>query len=131
MNFTFPWPYSQGEWLAFGAAAFTVLCGLVAMFAPRLTLRLLRLEVPELHPRALSEPRALLGGFYLGIGLSALVFAQPLIYMALGVAWGLSAFGRIVSMMSDRANTLFNWIALLVTLLAAGLPLAFALGFVR
>ncbi|MCT7376501.1 DUF4345 family protein [Chelativorans salis] len=131
MDFAFPWPYSQGEWLAWGAAVFTALFGLVAMFAPRLSLRVLRLRAVEHHPEALSESRSLLGGFYVGIGLSAILFAQPLIYMTLGIAWALAAFGRIVSMMSDRGGTLFNWIVLLVMLALAALPMAFALGFVR
>ena len=50
--------------------------------------------------------------------------------MALGFSWLFTAFGRIVSMMSDRGNTLFNWISLVVELVLAALPLAFAFGFV-
>ena len=45
--------------------------------------------------------------------------------MALGFSWLFTAFGRIVSMLSDRGNTLYNWISLLIELALAGLPLAF------
>ncbi|MDZ5699405.1 DUF4345 domain-containing protein [Chelativorans sp. M5D2P16] len=130
MNFAFPWPYSQGEWLAWGAAAFTIFLGLVAMFAPRLALRALRLAAMEGRPDALAASRAQLGGFYIGVGASAILFAQPLIYLTLGLSWALAAFGCIVSMMSDRGNTLRNWGGLALMLALAALPLAFALGFV-
>ncbi|MFC6489737.1 DUF4345 domain-containing protein [Nitratireductor sp. GCM10026969] len=130
MNFAFPWPYSQGEWLAWGAAAFTILLGFVAMFAPRLTLRALRLATMEGRPDPLMASRAQLGGFYIGVGLSAILFAQPLIYLTLGLSWAFAAFGCLVSMMSDRGSTLRNWLGLVLMLVLAALPLAFALGFV-
>ena len=52
-----------------------------------------------------------------------------LLYMALGFSWLLTAFGRILSMMSDGANTPFNWASVVVELVLAALPLAFAFGF--
>ena len=36
MNFTFPWPVSQGEWLAWSSAAVTLFLGLMLLFAPRI-----------------------------------------------------------------------------------------------
>jgi hypothetical protein len=50
--------------------------------------------------------------------------------MALGFSWLFTAFGRIVSMMSDRGTGLSNWIWLAFDLLLACLALLFALGFV-
>ena len=41
MELAFPWPYSQGEWMAFWAAAATCLAGLVLLLLPRLALALL------------------------------------------------------------------------------------------
>lgn len=130
MDFAFPWPYSQGEWLAWSVAAFTVLLGACALFAPRLTLRVLRLENEPSRASGVSSVRAQLGGFYVGIGLGAILFAQPLVYMVLGLAWALAAFGRLVSMMSDGANTLYNWLCLMVAIVLAALPLAFTFGFI-
>ena len=39
-------------------------------------------------------------------------------------------FLRVVAMLSDRANTPYNWLMLVVDIVLAALPLAFALGFV-
>ena len=129
MEFAFPWPMSQGEWLAWSSAAATALLGLVVLFAPRISLRVLRLQTTPEHPEALSEPRSA-GGFYLGVGLCCILLAQPLLYMTLGFSWLLSAFGRIVSMLSDRGNTVYNWIFAIVELGLAALPLGFAFGLV-
>jgi hypothetical protein len=39
MELAFPWPTTNGEWLAWTAAALTALWGLVHLIAPRLALR--------------------------------------------------------------------------------------------
>jgi hypothetical protein len=124
MEFEFPWPLSQGEWLAWSSAAVTVLFGLILFFAPGLSLRILRLQTTPNHPEALSEARATMSGFYLGLGLCAIL------YIALGLSWALTAFGRLVSMMSDRGNTLYNWVSLVLEIVLAAMPLVFALGLV-
>jgi uncharacterized membrane protein HdeD (DUF308 family) len=130
MSFEFPWPFTQGEWLAWSSAAVTVLFGLIMLFLPRIGLRILRLQTTPEHPEATSEARATMSGFYLGLGLCCILLAQPLLYMALGFSWLFTAFGRVVSMLSDRGNTLYNWISLVIELVLAALPLAFSLGFV-
>jgi hypothetical protein len=130
MEFSFPWPTSQGEWLAWSSAVVTVLLGLLFLFAPRLSFRLLHLQPAEKHPEAVGEARATMSGFYLGVGLCCILLAQPLLYMALGFSWLFTAFGRIVSMLSDDGNTLYNWVWLVIELALAALPLALALGFV-
>jgi predicted membrane channel-forming protein YqfA (hemolysin III family) len=71
-----------------------------------------------------------MSGFYLGLGLCAILFAQPMLYIALGLSWALTAFGRLVSMMSDRGNTLYNWVSLVLEIVLAAMPLVFALGLV-
>lgn len=130
MEFSFPWPMSQGEWLAWTSAAVTLFFGLVLFFAPRLSLRVLRLQTKENHPEAVAEARATMAGFYLGLGLTCLLFAQPFLYIALGFSWIFTAFGRLVSMLSDRGNTLYNWFSLVLELILAALPLAFTFGLV-
>lgn len=130
MEFAFPWPLSQGEWMAWSVAAFTLVYGLIMLFAPRLTLKILRLQPASEHPEAVAEARATMSGFYIGVGLAAILLAQPLIYLTLGVCWALTAFGRIVSMLSDNGNTVYNWIALVLDLALAACVLAFALGMV-
>ena len=130
MEFAFPWPMSQGEWLAWSVAAITCVFGLMMLFAPRTTFRVLRLQATPDHPEAVAEARATMSGFYIGVGLAAILLAQPLIYLTLGLCWALTAFGRIVSMLSDDGNTLANWVWLVLEITFAGLVLAFALGFV-
>ncbi|UXN65202.1 DUF4345 family protein [Phyllobacterium sp. A18/5-2] len=124
------WPATTGEWMAWLSAATTVVFGLILFFAPRAALRVLRLQTKPERPEALSEIRGTFAGFYLGLGLSALVFAQPFLWIALGVSWGFTVFGRLISMMSDRGNTLYNWIWVIVELALAAGPLLFAFGFV-
>jgi uncharacterized protein DUF4345 len=130
MDFAFPWPMTQGEWLAWSAAVVTVLFGLVLLFAPRFAFRLMRLQPKENHPEAVAEGRATMSGFYLGLGLCCILFAQPVLYGALGVSWLFTAFGRILAMMSDGANTLYNWVFLALELLLTALPLAYFLNLI-
>lgn len=130
MEFVFPWPLSQGEWLAWGSGLVTVLFGLVLLFAPATSLRILRLRAADGSPEAIGEARSTMAGFYLGLGLSALLLAQPLLYLALGLSWGLTAFGRLVSMLADRGFTTFNLVSLVIEIALAALPLAFSLGFI-
>ena len=131
MGFEFPWPISPGGWLAFCSAAITVIFGLILLFAPRLSFRLMRLQTMPEYPEAVSESRATMAGFYLGLGLCCILLDQPLLYIALGASWGFTAFGRIVSMMSDRGNTLFNWISVAIEAILAAMPLAMVFGFVN
>lgn len=130
MEFEFPWPWTQGEWLAWSSAAVTILFGLILFAAPKLSLRILRLQTTPEHPEALSEARGTMAGFYLGLGLTCILFAQPMLYIALGASWALTAFGRLVSMMSDRGNTPYNWVSLALEIVLAALPLAFVSGIV-
>jgi hypothetical protein len=130
MEFAFPWPVSDGEWLAWSVAALTLFMGLMMLFAPGTTLKLLRLQAVSNHPEAVGEARATMSGFYIGVGLASILLAQPLIYLTLGACWALTAFGRIVSMLSDNGNTIVNWVWLAFEVAMAGAVLAFALGFI-
>ena len=130
MELSFPWPMSQGEWLAWISAVATLLLGVFFLFAAGTGLRVLRLQTTPTHPQALAEIRGRMSGFYLGVSLCCILLAQPLLYMALGFSWLFTAFGRLLSMMSDGANTPFNWISIVIELALAALPLAFAFGFV-
>ena len=126
----FYWPATQGEWLAWFSALITILFGLMLLFAPRLSLRILRLQTAPDHPEAVSEARGTMAGFYLGVGICAMLFAQPLIYLALGGGWAFTAFGRIISMMSDRGVTLYNLVSVVIEILLAAAPLLYGLGWI-
>jgi len=131
MEFAFPWPVTQGEWLAWVSAAVTVLLGAFLLFAPGISFRMFRLAPKPERPEAYAAARANMAGFYLGLGLCCLLLGnQPFLYMALGFSWLFTAFGRIVSMMSDRGTGLANWFWLVFDVVLSALALAFALGFV-
>jgi len=126
----FYWPASNGEWLAWTSAAVTALFGAILFFAPGLSMRLLRLASANGRPEAFASIRATMAGFHLGLGLSCLIFAQPFLWLTLGAAWGFTLFGRLISMMSDKGGTLYNWTAVVLEFLLAAGPLLFAFGFV-
>jgi cytochrome c biogenesis protein CcdA len=125
MELAFPWPYTEGEWLAWTSALVTVVLGLVAMLAPRLRLR----EIGQ-HPEALAESRGQLGGFYVGIGVAAILFAQPFVYMALGFGWTVAFLGRLLSVLFDGAVTRRNCLSLVISFALAALPLAHVFGYI-
>lgn len=128
MVFAFPWPYSQGEWLAWGVAVFTVFLGLVLLLVPGFGLRLLGVrDAPEIGIAPVA--RSLLGGFPVGLGLSAILLAQPFIYLALGLAWAFAALGCLLSLFADRGSAVRGLAGLAATLVLAALPLAHVLGF--
>ena len=82
-----------GEWFALASAIITVGFGFICLLMPRLTFRILRLRTAEGVPQALSESRATMSGFYFGVGILAIAFSQPMLWLALGgivvrsVAW--------------------------------------------
>lgn len=131
MDFAFPWPVTQGEWLAWISAAITVFFGMLLLFAPRISFRILRLAPSERYPNAIAEGRSTMAGFYLGLGLCCLLLTpQPMLYMALGASWAFTAFGRLIAMLSDDANTPYHWVSIILDAALAAMPLAFAFGLV-
>ena len=130
MEYAFPWPMSQGQWLAWWSALVTLLFGLMLLFAPATSLRILHLQTQPERPYAIAQARATMAGFYLGTGLACLLLAQYFLYMALGLSWALTAFGRVVSMLSDGGNTPYNWARLILEGALGALALVYALGLV-
>lgn len=129
MDLSFPWPTTNGEWGAWASAVVTVVFGLMFLFAPHIAFRILRLQTREGRPHAIAAARSTMAGFYLGVGVCSVLLAQPLLYMTLGFCWLFTVFGRLVSMLSDGGNKPSNWVALLIEIVLAALPLAFAFGF--
>jgi dipeptide/tripeptide permease len=110
---SFYWPQTNGEWLGFAVAAITLALGLMAFVMPRIAFALTRLQPRPSAPDAVAEARATLAGPFIALGLGVILLAQPLITLVLGAAWGLTAIGRLVSMLADRAFSRFNALALL------------------
>jgi len=129
MQFALPWPTGNAEWMAFGVAAFTMLLGLLLLFAPGSMMRLMRLQTLPERTAALAEIRGRMAGFYLGVSLTAILLAQPLIYLALGFSWLFTAFGRLVSMLSDDGFGATNFAWLVVELGLAAVAIGYGLGW--
>lgn len=125
----FYFPTEQGEQLAYCAAAATILLGLIMMFAPGYAYRFLGLQPREGRLGAYAESRSI-GGTYIGLGLTAILLAQPMVYLALGASFVFAAFGRILSLMSDRGNVVANLVMLVLQVALAALPIIYFLGWV-
>jgi hypothetical protein len=125
MELTIPWPTSTGEALAFASAVCAILAGLAALVLPGLWAGL----TGEPRDRAAASA-ALRGaaGFPIGLGLAALMLAQPLLYLALGAGWLFAAVGRTVALFADRTAWGLAILRLALDLVLAALPLAYAFG---
>ncbi|MGV1791470.1 AGROH133_08824 family phage infection protein [Rhizobium sp. A37_96] len=122
-------PTEFGEQLAYCSAVVTAIIGLFLMFAPGYAYRFLKLQVKEGRSEAYAEARSA-GGFMVGFGLVAILLAQPMIYLALGASFGVAAFGRILSLMSDRGSILLSLLLLVVQAILAALPFLYGLGYI-
>ena len=127
MEFYFPTEF--GEQVAFASAVVTAILGLVVMFAPGLSLSFFGLQPRDGRVEGLAEVRSA-GGAYVGFAGTALLLAQPTVYLALGAALVMAAFARILSILSDRGNTLRNILFLVVQLILAALPLSYVFGII-
>ncbi len=93
-----------------GVAVLTLLMGMVALLLPGQTLKVMRLEPRARVLFAIGEPRGLLAGMYISVGLVVLLTPQPVEFVALVLAgcWALTGAFRFVSVVVDRATGLFN-----------------------
>lgn len=121
-------PTETGELLAFCAALVACLLGLVGLFAPRLSMRFNGLQLRDGSTEGYAAVRSL-GGFHAGLALCALMVAQDWTYLAIGSAFALAAFGRILSMMSDASFGLKNLALLAIQIVLSLLPFAYVFGF--
>lgn len=125
-------PTDFAGWFLLGLAVFTLLIGALALFLPKLALRIMRLEPRLDTPFARGEPRGTLAGFYIAIGGTYLMAPQPPDFVALvmGAAWLLTGIGRLFSIFLDRGYTLYNALGCLFELAVGGLAVAYVLGLV-
>ncbi|PCH45509.1 MAG: DUF4345 domain-containing protein [Hyphomicrobiales bacterium] len=124
----FVFPQSTGEWLAWFGAFYFIIGGLVALITPRRFMTLTHLAVEK--PAGMSEIRGALGGAYIGFGVAAIMFAQPLIYLALGFALAGMVLGRLISMAIDGARSSKVWFFTAIEALLAFFPIAYVFGLI-
>ena len=126
MELTLPWPTTTGEALAFASAACAILAGLAALGLPGIWTGLT--GEPRDRAAAASALRAA-AGFPIGLGVAAIMLAQPLLYLAVGAGWLFAAIGRAVALATDRTAYGMGLVRLALDLLLAVLPLAYAFGY--
>jgi hypothetical protein len=125
MEFSLPeFPTAPGAQAAFVAAALMIVVGLVFLAFPTACGRVLNLQSRDTRPGGIGVVRTA-GGFFAGLALAALMFDQPVLYTALGVALAVAAFGRIVSLMSDRSVSVLNVLMLAAQIVLAGAALTY------
>jgi hypothetical protein len=94
------------------ASVGTVLTGLVSVLRPRSIESFTGLKADS--PRAITEIRAVLGAFFLGLGGAALYLRDPAAYQMLGITYLCVAAVRTISMFVDRSVMSSNIISVVV-----------------
>jgi hypothetical protein len=92
------------------AALGTIATGLYSLIKPLAVRGFTGLEVAG--PRGITEIRAVLGGFFIALGASPLLFQSPDMFIMLGVAYLGVALVRAVSMFLDKSRVQSNYISL-------------------
>lgn len=88
------------------ASAITALLGLMGVLCPKCAASFVGLSLHDALAEA--EVRATYGGFFLGLGMAALLLKSPLIYTCLGTAWLCAAFARCMSLKDKQARIAKN-----------------------
>lgn len=99
------------EILKIASAIATILTGAVSLFWPLKVRGFTGLEVNG--GRGVTEIRAVLGGFFIGLGAAVLLLNDPAAYMTLGIAYLVVAAVRLVSMFIDKSIVQSNVISVI------------------
>ncbi|WP_377294258.1 DUF4345 domain-containing protein [Rhizobium sp. SG2393] len=122
-------PTSSGELAAFISAIIAAVLGLLGLIAPRTSLKLGGLATNPARADGLATARSS-GGFQAGLAISAILLAQDWLYLGLGGAFLLAAFGRLLSLMSDRSFSLLGLTFLILQLCLGAAPLLHVFGLI-
>lgn len=87
------------DWISTLGAVVTLALGLLGLLLPARAAAFTQLSA--LGPSGFAEFRATFGGLFVGLGLMLLVQQSPVLFQAVGVAWLLTALGRVVSIVVD------------------------------
>lgn len=99
------------EILKFGGGLVTILTGMVSLFWPLRVRGFTGLEVNG--GRGVTEIRAILGGFFIGLGAAVLYLNEPAAYITLGIAYLVVAVVRAMAMFIDKSVVRSNIISLI------------------
>jgi hypothetical protein len=93
----------------------TILTGLVSLIWPRKVQGFTGLTAPG--SRGITEIRSVLGGLFIGLGISALILATTQVYQMLGIMYLAIAAVRAISMVADNSIEQSNTISLVVEII--------------
>ncbi|HUX76675.1 MAG TPA: DUF4345 family protein [Anaerolineae bacterium] len=97
------------------AAIGTIVTGLVSLIWPRSVRGFTGLSAEG--PRGITEIRAVLGGFFVALGVAPLVLNVPETYRMLGIAYLVVAVVRTVSMIVDKSVVQSNIISVVAEII--------------
>jgi hypothetical protein len=97
------------EILQIVAGVGTVLTGLISLLRPHAVEGFTGLKPSG--PRGVTEIRAVLGAFFVGLGAAVLYLRQPAAYQTLGIAYLIVAVVRTISMFVDKSVVSSNIIS--------------------
>ena len=103
------------EILKIATAVATILTGMVSLFWPLKVRGFTGLEVNG--GRGITEIRAILGGFFIGLGGALLILNDPAAYLTLGIAYLVVAVVRTISMFIDKSVVQSNVISVISELI--------------
>lgn len=122
--------------LVFFTFAALAIIGVIVLFAPRIAMNIAGLWVVADRPGGIASVRST-GGFMLGTGLFGMAIAGywqsqfiMLLMLCFGVivALALSAIGRLLALILNRGNLVFNTIALVIQIAALGVVITYVGG---
>jgi hypothetical protein len=99
------------QFLKIATAIATILTGAISLFWPLKVRGFTGLEVNG--GRGITEIRAVLGGFFIGLGGAVLLISEPAAYLTLGIAYLVVALVRTISMFIDKSIVQSNVISVI------------------
>ncbi|MGW8224479.1 MAG: DUF4345 family protein [Anaerolineales bacterium] len=103
------------EILKIASAIATILTGVVSLFWPLKVRGFTGLEVNG--GRGVTEIRAILGGFFIGLGAAMLILNDPVAYLMMGIAYLVVAGVRTISMFVDKSVVQSNVVSVITELI--------------
>jgi hypothetical protein len=97
------------------AAVGTILTGLYSLLRPATLTGFTGLS--PIGGRGITEIRAVLGGFFIALGIAPLILNSPVAYLMLGIAYLGVALVRGISMFVDKSVVRSNVISLAVEII--------------
>lgn len=99
------------EILKYAAGIATILTGAFSLFWPTKVRGFTGLE--PIGGRGVTEIRAILGGFFVGLGAAVLILNDPAAFMTLGIAYLVVAVVRAIFMFIDKSVVQSNVISVI------------------